>query len=150
MNDPQDLAAALAKELEAAASQGLSINRETTAFRYASSTVFEVQMDISASQVQYRLRSGAWALRGDLTGVTTTDIVTVELLNVSIYLLNVKVGELDAVFTTDFAAQTVSADISGHVNRIPFSYNGPLAAWDNTPVALLAEKAAGVAASAAG
>lgn len=151
MNDPQDLAAALAKELAVAASSGISVTRNTVAFRSGSSTVFEVQVDISADQVRYRLRSGVWELRGgDTNGTTTRTVNRLDLPNISIYFLNVKVGEFDAIFTTDFALQTARADISGQVNRVPFSYNGPFVAWANTvSTALLAGEPASVAASAA-
>jgi len=150
MNDPQDFAAALAREFEAAASTGISVNREIIDFRFSSSTAFRVQVDIQANQVDYRLQSAAWALRGDLHGTTTSTSPATGLETVSIYFLTLKVGEFHVTFTTDFDQQTASADIRGAINGQPLCYSGTIGAWaNNSPCDLLPEEASSAAASAA-
>lgn len=148
MNDPQDFAAAFARELEAAASIGISVSREAVDFRYGSSTAFRVQVDVLADQVDYSLQSGAWTLRGDLHGTTTPSSPETGQETVSIYFLSLKVGELHANFTTDFALQTASADIEGTINGRTLCFKGPIGAWASD-CDLLAKEAAGVAASTA-
>lgn len=127
----QAVAAAVIRQFEAVTTQGLTIEQQTTSFG-----LFQVQVGISSDQVTYTLLPAAWVPSGDTTGSTTPKDTVLSLLNVQMKVLSIPVATLNATFTTDFSAQTASADITITVqNKNQLTFQGQVGNWQNAAAA---------------